>query len=169
MTTKLALAIAILVAACGNGDKDAGGTGGIAGVTKPAAGDPAKPVAGARPAAITSEMGDAFEAYVVAFEKLMADLEGAGINCKAGIDVLERHGHDLAALAPRGEKLREGMKAHQGDREAAEWFATTYAPRIKAAATRMKTVALACVTDAKFKLAIGAAMAQFPMMKKKGT
>jgi hypothetical protein len=113
-------------------------------------------------------MAETFELYVVAFEKLTADIEHAGSDCKAVLAVVQRDAKELIApLAPRGAKLGEAMQAAKGDPAAGEWFATTYAPRMKASSARLKPLETACAQDAELRTAVGEAMSEFPMMRKK--
>ncbi len=121
----------------------------------------------ARPASVTAEMAETFELYVAAFEKLATDIEHASTDCKAILAVVQRDTKDIAALAPRGEKLRDAMKDAKGDRAAGAWFATTYAPRMKAATRKLVPLETKCSGDAELKDAMNAAMQQFPMMRKK--
>ena len=128
---------------------------------------PAEGSAAARPAAITQEMADTFEAYVVVFEKLTADVEHAGTDCRAALAVVQRDGKDVTALAPRGDRLREAVQAFKGDKPAGEWFATTYTERMKTAAMKLAPLETNCANDTELKTALGDVMGQFPMMKKK--
>jgi hypothetical protein len=135
----------------------------------PIAGSAAGSGAGSgRPAIVTSEMAETFELYVVAFEKLTADIEHAGNDCKAALAAVQRDTKDsIAPLAPRGDKLTEAMKAAKGDQAAGEWFAATYAPRMKASSARMKPLESVCAQDAELHAALDEAMSQFPMMRRK--
>ena len=129
---------------------------------------PATGSAGARPAVVTAEMADTFEAYVVAFEKLTSDIEHETGDCKALLAVVQRDTKDvIAPLAPRGEQLTAAMQAAKGDKSAGEWFGTTFAPRMKAAGEKLRPLETKCGSDAELKAAVGEAMSQFPMMRKK--
>ncbi|MEO8842865.1 MAG: hypothetical protein ABI591_10605 [Kofleriaceae bacterium] len=113
-------------------------------------------------------MAETFELYVVAFEKLTADIEHAGNDCKAVLAAVQRDTKDLILpLAPRGDKLTEAMKAAKGDPAAGEWFAATYAPRMKASSARLKPLETVCAQDAELHAAMDEAMSQFPMMRRK--
>ncbi|MEO6775628.1 MAG: hypothetical protein ABI467_21885 [Kofleriaceae bacterium] len=135
----------------------------------PIAGSASGSAAGSgRPSIVTSEMAETFELYVVAFEKLTADIEHAGNDCKAMLALVQRDTKEqIAPLAPRGEKLGEAMKAAKGDRAAGEWFAATYAPRMKASSARLKPLETVCAQDAELHAALDEAMSQFPMMRRK--
>jgi hypothetical protein len=144
--------LAALVLGCGNSKQEAPAGGGSA---------------GARPAAITDDMAATFEAYVVAFEKLTTDIEHAGTDCKAVLAVVRADTKDIVALAPRGDKLGEGMTGAKRDPAAGEWFGRTYAARMKASAAKLEPLVTACGQDAELKAALNEAMQQFPMMRKK--
>jgi hypothetical protein len=146
------------IAACSESKRPGSGTGSGAGSGS----------ASARPAIVTAERAEAFESYVVAFEKLTADIEHAGNDCKAALAVVERDTKELLVpLAARGDKLRDGMQVAKGDPAGAAWFATTYAARMKTSAMKLGPLETACGEDATLRQAVGEAMSQFPMMRKK--
>jgi predicted RNase H-like nuclease (RuvC/YqgF family) len=120
-----------------------------------------------RPAVVTQDMADTFEAYVAAFEKLAADIEHAGKDCQAALVVVQRDTKDIAALAPRGEQLRDAIQGVKGDQSAGEWFGTTFGPRMKTASEKLAPLDANCGQSTELETALGAAMEQFPMMRKK--
>jgi hypothetical protein len=158
MRTPHLIVIAIL-AACGSSKQDAPAAG--------AAGSgSASGSASTRPDSVTAEMAETFELYVTAFEKLTADIEHAGTDCKAVLAAVQRDTKDLDALAPRGDKLREAM-AGKKDAAAAAWFATNFTPRMKTSSMKLKPLETACGQDTELKAAVDEAMSKFPMMRKK--
>lgn len=164
MRTLLVIA-ALVTAACGNKDKDSSGGGSASGGSASAPSSPAAQTE--RPAAITKEMADTFDAYVTAFEKLVGDIAAAKSDCKAMVAAIERGTKEVAAMGARGDALAEGMKAAKGNKDATEWFAATFVPRMKAATEKLGNVAEACSTDPAFRTAMDEAMSKFPMMRKK--
>ncbi len=122
----------------------------------------------ARPASVTPEMADTFEAYIVAFEKLATDLGAPGMSCLKAVSVAKEDGAAVTALSPRGATLREAMKAMGSkDPAARDWFAATYEGRMRSALMKFGTLVALCKDDPALKLAMNAVMSQFPMMKKK--
>lgn len=113
-------------------------------------------------------MAATFEAYVGAFEKLTADIEHAGADCKAVLAVVQRDTKDvIAPLTPRGDKLHEAMAGLKGDPDATQWFAITYTARMKESSLKLKPLETNCTQDAELHAAVNDAMAMFPMMRKK--
>jgi hypothetical protein len=139
-----------MVTACDNQDKSKG------------------PPTSTRPAVVTQEMADTFEAYVRAFENLTNDIEKAGADCRAALAAVERDTKDIVALGPRGDKLAESMKATKGDTAAGVWFGTTFGARMKAAAEKLQPLQKNCSAAIDLHAALDNAMSLFPMMRKKG-
>jgi hypothetical protein len=122
----------------------------------------------ARPAAITQPMVDTFDAYVTAFETLVNDIAATHGDCKAAVAAIERRTKEVAAMASRGEALREGMKAARKDAAApGDWFGETFGPRMKQAAQKLGEVGEPCQDDEAYRSALNAAMAEYPMMRRK--
>ena len=120
----------------------------------PAAGS-ASGSASARPAIVTAEMAETFELYVAAFEKLTADIEHAGADCKAVLAVVQRDTKEvIAPLTPRGDKLRESMGANKKDPAAAAWFVATFAERMKTSTSRLVPLESNCAQDAELHTAL---------------
>ena len=152
------LAIVAMLSACEKSQQEA-----------PAAGS-GSGSASTRPAIVTAEMAETFELYVAAFEKLSADIEHAGADCKAALAVVQRDTKEvIAPLAPRGAKLRESMAANKKDPAAAAWFVATFAERMKTSSAKLVPLETNCAQDAELYTAIGDAIAMFPMMRKKPT
>src|SRR5262249_58255798 len=78
MRKLIALAV-VVCAACGGNKDDAAGSGSAS----------KSPIE--RPAAITKEMQDTFDAYISAFEKLVSDIGAAIGDCKAIVAAIERN------------------------------------------------------------------------------
>jgi hypothetical protein len=151
---KLLLLAVVACAACGgNKDDTSGGSGSAA---------PSE-----RPAAITKEMADTFDAYISAFEKLVNEIAAAKSDCKAVIAAIERNTKEVAAMASRGDALREGLKGAKGNKEAGEWFGATYGPRMKDATMKLDMASGSCTSDPAFRAALDEAMSKYPMMRKK--
>lgn len=161
----LIVIVALAAAACGSKDSGGSGSGSSTGTSGGSA-TPA-PAPGERPAAISKEMADTFDVYVTAFEKLVGDIAAAKGDCKAVVAAIERNTTEVEKLSARGDKLTEGMKAAKGNKEAAEWFAATFVPRMKAATEKLQAAGDACSTDPAFRTALDNAMSKFPMMRKK--
>jgi len=148
------LAIVAILSACGKSKQEGAGS--------------ASGSASGRPANVTDEMAATFEAYVVAFEKLTADIEHAGADCKAVLAVVQRDIKDvIAPLTPRGDKLHEAMSGLKGDPNATQWFAITYTARMKESSLKLKPLETNCAQDAELHAAVNDAMSMFPMMRKK--
>jgi len=148
------LAIVVILSACGKSKQEGAGS--------------ASGSASGRPASITDEMAATFEAYVVAFEKLTADIEHAGSDCKAVLGVVQRDTKDvIAPLTPRGDKLTAAVAGLKGDPNATQWFAITYTARMKASAEKLQPLETNCAQDAELRAALNDAMSMFPMMRKK--
>lgn len=138
----------------GAGSADSAGSGGAS--------------AGTRPAAITNEMVATFEMFVVAFEKLVADLVTAGTDCARGIAIAKRHVSELTRLEPERAKLRAQLATlRTTDAAAGEWFGTTYGERMKASIVKLGPLFESCEGSGELKATMGEAMSLFPMMRKK--
>jgi arylformamidase len=125
------------------------------------------PAAG-RPAVVTAEMAETFELYVAAFEKLTADIDHAGADCKAVLAVVQRDTKEvIAPLAPRGDKLHDAMAGLKGDPAATDWFALTFTPRMQTSSLKLIPLESRCARDADLHAALDEAMSMFPMMRKK--
>ena len=152
------LIVIAVLAACSKQEPGAAGSG------SSSAGSSA---AGSRPAAITQAMADTFEAYVAAFETLVNDIDATHGDCKAAVVAIERRTKEVAAMASRGEALREGMKSARRDSAAGSWFSETFGPRMKKAAQRLGDAGEPCEDDEAYRSALNAAMAEYPMMRRK--
>jgi hypothetical protein len=73
----------------------------------------------------------------------------------------------LLALAPRGDKLTAAMLASKEREAAGEWFGVTFAERLRKAGEKLKPLEANCGSDTELHAALGDAMAQFPMFRKK--
>lgn len=153
------IALMLISLGCSKASKDPGATTEGSAAAKPAA-------ASTRPAAITTEMNETFDLYVVAFEKLTSELAAAAPDCAKAVTVVESNARALDALDARGAALRDQMTSIT-DPAAGEWFGTTYAPRMKAAVEKMGPLVEACEDDAAVKAAMNGMMARFPMMRPK--
>ncbi|MEP6860726.1 MAG: hypothetical protein ABJE66_08915 [Deltaproteobacteria bacterium] len=158
MKLRTLLGLFLMISGCGSSNHDA-----------PTAGSADGSAAGSssRPPAVTAEMAETYELYVVAFEKLTADIEKAGSDCKAALSVVQRDSKDvIAPLAPRLAKL--ATQDVKGDPAVVEsWIAKTYTSRIVASSTKLKPLETACGGDADLRAAIAEAMSKFPFVHKK--
>jgi hypothetical protein len=116
---------------------------------------------------VSKEEQETFETYVVAFEKLVGAIDDAHGDCKAAVAAIDRSTKDLAKMAERGEALRAAVKAKKGDAAAGKWFGDTYGPRMIEATKKLKKAGEPCKDDEAFHSALDAAMAEYPMMKKR--
>lgn len=153
---KLMVLVALTAAACSKQDASSAATGSGSGSSS-----------SGRPAAVTQAMADTFEAYVTAFEQLVGDIAAAHGDCKAAVTAIERSTTAVKAMASKGEALREAMKSAKGDSAAGDWFGETYGARMQAAAGVLRTAGEACKDDDAFRQALNAAMAEYPMMRRK--
>jgi len=162
------IVIAVLVAAaCTKQDSSSAGAGGSGSSSGAGAGPGSSTGASARPAVITQSMADTFEAYVAAFEKLVNGIDATHGDCKAAVGVIEQSTKSVAAMSSKGEALRDAMKSAKGDSAAGDWFGETFGPRMQAAAEKLRGAGEACKDDEAFRSALNAAMAEYPMMRKK--
>ena len=121
-----------------------------------------------RPAAITNEMVATFEMFVVAFEKLVADLATAKTDCARAIAFTKQHVSELTRLEPERTKLKAQLATlRTTDAAAGEWFGTTYGERMKASIVKLGPLFESCEGSGELKAAMGEAMSLFPMMRKK--
>ncbi|HVK89505.1 MAG TPA: hypothetical protein VM513_35525 [Kofleriaceae bacterium] len=159
----------MVLAACGGNEKAAGVEGSAAKASEAKASEPTPADAGGLPPGITVEMKETFDLYVAAFEKLTAELGAAAPDCAKGVAAVERNAKELDGLDARGAALRAQMEAlrERKSPEQAEWFANSYAERVKGAILQMGPLVTSCEGNVALKDAMNSVMARYPMMRKK--
>jgi len=165
MTRRTLPSLLLAIAACGSDPKPADRAPATP-AAPPVATTPAtSAAAGRRPASVPADLEQVYDAYVADFTALAYEIEAAGADCRRAMVVVEAHQASTQRLTPR--LAATPLPALDPGGEITGWLATTYGPRIKAAAPKLGALETHCATDAALRAAMNALAGEYPFLRKR--